>query len=174
MYEIQITNQPKSQQYIQIIPQIRALINHDGDLPIAVLANVCAALKMQFDWFWIGFYLVDEHKENLTLAPFQGPIACTRIAKGRGVCGQAWVERKTIVVPDVNQYPDHIACSSQSQSEIVIPIFSEIVIPIFDATGQVWAVLDIDHTQIATFDEIDAQYLRQIGDIISNVIFQAA
>ena len=166
MYEIQITNQPKSQQYIQIIPQIRALINHDGDLPIAVLANVCAALKMQFDWFWIGFYLVDDKKENLTLAPFQGSIACTRIAKGRGVCGQAWVERKTIVVPDVNQHPDHIACSSQSQSEIVIPIF--------DATGQVWAVLDIDHTQIATFDEIDAQYLRQIGDIISNVIFQAA
>ena len=166
MYEIQITNQSKSQQYIQIIPQIRALISHDGDLPIAVLANVCAVLKMQFDWFWIGFYLVDDKKENLTLAPFQGPIACTRIAKGRGVCGQAWVERKTIVVPDVNQHPDHIACSSQSQSEIVIPIF--------DATGQVWAVLDIDHTQIATFDEIDAQYLRQIGDIISNVIFQAA
>ncbi|MFC2506649.1 MAG: GAF domain-containing protein [Kingella sp. (in: b-proteobacteria)] len=141
-------------------------MSHDGDLPIAVLANVCAALKMQFDWFWIGFYLVDDKKENLTLAPFQGPIACTRIAKGRGVCGQAWVERKTIVVPDVNQHPDHIACSSQSQSEIVIPIF--------DATGQVWAVLDIDHTQIATFDEIDTQYLRQIGDIISNVIFQAA
>ena len=109
----------KAEQYQSIIPQIQAIIEDETDV-IANLANICAALKQQFDWFWIGFYLVKDNE--LVLGPFQGPIACTRIAIGRGVCGSAWQQQQVIIVPDVDQFPGHIACSSASRSEIVLPI----------------------------------------------------
>lgn len=144
----------KIAKYEELLPQITYLIRGDNDLFIANLANIVAVLKEAFDWFWVGFYLVDEKQENLILAPFQGTLACTRIAKGRGVCGQAWVNNQILVVPNVNEHPDHIACSSLSQSEIVLPLHNQ--------HGQVIGVLDIDDTELATFDNIDAHYLAQI------------
>src|SRR5271154_3879411 len=120
--ELVIIKGTKEEQYVELIPQIAALIENEPDL-IANLANICASLKQQFDWLWIGFYLVKENE--LVLGPFQGPIACTRIKKGRGVCGLAWEQMKTIIVQDVNSFPGHIACSSDSKSEIVIPIIRQ-------------------------------------------------
>lgn len=144
----------KAEQYAALLPQIKGLLQGEPDL-IANLANVCAALREQFDWFWIGFYLV-KNKE-LVLGPFQGPVACTRIAKGRGVCGKAWEDAKTLVVPDVTKFPGHIACSSFSKSEIVVPIL----------TGkEVCAVLDIDHDTENYFDNIDKQYLEELVSFI--------
>ena len=166
MHPIQTTPAPKAEQYQQLLPQFQALIAADADIPIATLANVCAVLKEQFSWFWVGFYLVDNSRSELILAPFQGPLACTRIPKGRGVCGQAWAQNQTLVVPDVNQHPGHIACSSQSQSEIVVPLHN--------GAGEVVGVLDIDHTELATFDAIDAHYLQQLCAILSQQLFQAA
>jgi L-methionine (R)-S-oxide reductase len=150
-----ITSTDKATQYQSLIPQIEALVTDEPDL-IANLANICAALKEQFKWFWVGFYLVKDGE--LVLGPFQGPVACTRIALGRGVCGAAWQQQKTLVVPDVDDFPGHIACSSLSKSEIVVPVF-------FD--GTVTAVLDVDSELLNEFDEVDAQYLEQIVKLVS-------
>ncbi len=144
----------KEEQYSALIPQIKALIEGEPDL-IANMANITAALKEQFQWFWTGFYLVK--KDELVLGPFQGPVACTRIKKGRGVCGKAWEDAKTLIVPDVSKFPGHIACSSFSKSEIVLPIFKEKI---------VCAVLDIDHDLENYFDETDQKYLEKIIALI--------
>jgi L-methionine (R)-S-oxide reductase len=144
----------KTEQYTTLIPQIEALLYGEPDL-IANLANISAALKEQFKWFWVGFYLVKDNE--LVLGPFQGPVACTRIALGKGVCGAAWQQAKTLVVPDVDAFPGHIACSSLSRSEIVIPIFQD---------GKVIAVLDVDSELLDQFDETDAQHLEQIVKLL--------
>lgn len=149
----------KVEQYENLLPQLQHLIRGDSDLFIANLANVTAVLKETFGWFWIGFYLVDDKQENLLLAPFQGTLACTRIAKGRGVCGQAWAQNQILVVPNVNEHPDHIACSSLSQSEIVLPLYNQ--------HGQIIGVLDVDDTELATFDDTDAHYLAQICAVLT-------
>ncbi|HBO72675.1 MAG TPA: diguanylate cyclase [Acinetobacter sp.] len=146
----------KAEQYQSIIPQIQAIIEDETDI-IANLANICAALKQQFDWFWIGFYLVKDNE--LVLGPFQGPIACTRIAIGRGVCGSAWQQQQVIIVPDVDQFPGHIACSSASRSEIVLPMMKN---------GECLGVLDIDSSELNQFDEVDAKYLKQLIVMIEN------
>lgn len=145
----------KEARYQELFPQLCALIEGETNL-IANLANVTSALKMAFNHFWIGFYLVE--KEELILGPFQGPIACTRIKYGKGVCGTAWKEQSSIIVPNVNDFPGHIACSSLSQSEIVVPIFKN---------NQVVAVLDIDSEQLNSFDEIDKEQLEKIAGCIS-------
>ncbi|MEB6668762.1 GAF domain-containing protein [Acinetobacter vivianii] len=148
----------KVEQYQSILPQIQAIVEDESDV-IANLANICAALKQQFGWFWIGFYLVKGNE--LVLGPFQGPIACTRITKGRGVCGSAWQQQQVIVVPDVDQFPGHIACSSDSKSEIVLPIMKN---------GECVGVLDIDSDELNQFDEIDAEYLKQLMSVIEKFI----
>ena len=145
----------KAEQYKSIIPQIEALLFGEPDL-VANLANVAAALKEQFKWFWVGFYLVKG--DELVLGPFQGPVACTRIALGKGVCGLAWKDAKTLVVPDVDEFPGHIACSSLSKSEIVVPVFHN---------GKVAAVLDVDSEALAQFDNVDARYLEQIVKLVN-------
>lgn len=144
----------KTDQYQSLIPQIEALLNGETDL-IANMANICAALKEQFNWFWVGFYMVK--KDELVLGPFQGPVACTRIAKGRGVCGSSWAEAKTLIVPDVDAFPGHIACSSLSRSEIVLPLFNG---------NEVVGVLDVDSSELDHFDGIDAKYLEQIVKLL--------
>lgn len=148
--DLQIIKGDKKTQYQSLIPQIEGLLYGETDL-VANMANVCAALKEQFNWFWVGFYLVKN--EELVLAPFQGPVACTRIQKGRGVCGTAWAEAKTLIVPDVDQFPGHIACSSLSKSEIVLPILKDDV---------VIGVLDVDSEHLNHFDEEDEKGLTQI------------
>ncbi|NCD71819.1 GAF domain-containing protein [Mucilaginibacter agri] len=145
----------KAEQYQSLIPQIEGLLFGETDL-VANLANVSAALKEQFKWFWVGFYLVKQGE--LVLGPFQGPVACTRIAKGKGVCGASWAEEKTLVVPDVDAFPGHIACSSLSRSEIVVPLFKD---------GQVWGVLDVDSEDLDQFNETDAKYLEQIVKLVN-------
>ncbi|MDR0834839.1 MAG: GAF domain-containing protein [Candidatus Symbiothrix sp.] len=140
----------KEDVYQSLLPQIKALVQSEPDL-IASLANIAAVLKMAFGFLWVGFYLVKG--EELVLGPFQGPIACTRIAYGKGVCGTAWKERRTIIVPDVEQFPGHIACSSESKSEIVVPL---------SINNTLTGVLDIDSNQLDTFDAIDAKYLEAI------------
>jgi len=149
------TSIDKTEQYTTLIPQIEALLFGEPDL-VANLANVAAALKEQFKWFWVGFYLVKNNE--LVLGPFQGPVACTRIGLGKGVCGAAWQQAKTLVVPDVEAFPGHIACSSLSQSEIVVPVFHN---------GEVVAVLDVDSELLDQFDETDAQYLEQIVKLLN-------
>ena len=144
----------KEEQYLQILPQINGLIEHEKDL-IANLANITAALKQQFNWWWIGFYLIKNNE--LVLGPFQGPMACTRIQYGRGVCGTAWKENKTIIVDDVSTFPGHIACSSFSRSEIVVPI---------NRNENVIAVLDVDSEHLQHFDEVDKKYLEMIVKLI--------
>lgn len=148
----------KVEQYQSILPQIQAIVEDEADV-IANLANICAALRQQFGWFWIGFYLVKGNE--LVLGPFQGPIACTRIAKGRGVCGSAWQQQHVIVVPDVDQFPGHIACSSDSKSEIVLPIMKN---------GECVGVLDIDSDELNQFDGVDAEYLQQLMTMIEKFI----
>src|ERR1700749_4139961 len=143
------TSTDKREQYQSLIPQIEALLYGEPDL-VANMANICAALKEQFRWFWVGFYMVKDNE--LVLGPFQGPVACTRIAKGRGVCGASWEQAKTLIVPDVEAFPGHIACSSLSRSEIVLPVFKQ---------NEVAAVLDVDSEELNTFDDTDAQYLEQ-------------
>lgn len=144
----------KEEQYAQLIPQIEGLLQGEPDI-VANLANITAALKQQFGWLWVGFYLVKD--DELVLGPFQGPVACTRIQKGRGVCGTSWEKNETIIVPNVEKFPGHIACSSLSKSEIVVPIIrNNIVI----------AVLDADSEELATFDETDKIYLEKIADLI--------
>ena len=149
--ELRIKNGDKQEMYETLLPQIASLVGNETDL-IANMANVAAALKQTFGFFWVGFYLVKG--EELILGPFQGPIACTRIRKGRGVCGTAWAKAETLVVPDVDAFPRHIACSSLSRSEIVVPLIRE--------DGEVWGVLDIDSESLNTFDEIDARFLGEI------------
>jgi GAF domain-containing protein len=144
----------REEQYLELIPQIAALLQDEPDL-IANLANICAALKQQFEWLWIGFYIVKG--DELVLAPFQGPIACTRIKKGRGVCGTAWLQMKTIIVQNVDEFPGHITCSSLSKSEIVVPLFRQ---------GQVFGVLDIDHSEFASFDKTDELFLTEIISLL--------
>jgi L-methionine (R)-S-oxide reductase len=150
-----ITSADKAEQYKSLIPQIEELLYGETDL-VANMANVCAALKEQFKWFWVGFYLVKNGQ--LVLGPFQGPVACTRIAKGKGVCGAAWEQAKTLVVPDVDLFPGHIACSSLSRSEIVLPIFNN---------GEVIGVLDVDASELAQFDDTDALYLERVLKLIN-------
>ncbi|MBP3518481.1 MAG: GAF domain-containing protein [Parabacteroides sp.] len=140
----------KQERYETLLPQLQALTAGETDA-VANMANVAAALKQTFGFFWVGFYVVKE--ETLVLAPFQGPLACTRIRYGKGVCGTAWKEARTIVVPDVEQFPGHIACSSDSRSEIVVPILRK---------GTVVAVLDIDSDHLNAFDETDAEYLEKL------------
>jgi len=148
--DLQIITGNKREQYLALLPQIKAIIDGEPDL-IANLANISAALKEQFGWLWIGFYLVK--KDELVLGPFQGPLACTRIKKGRGVCGTSWAEAKTLIVPDVEKFPGHIACSSLSRSEIVVPIIRN---------NEVMAVLDADSEALDTYDETDQQYLEEV------------
>lgn len=140
----------KEEQYKALYPQVKGLLEGETDL-IANLANVAAALKEQFGWLWVGFYLVKG--EELVLGPFQGPVACTRIRKGRGVCGSCWAKGETLIVPDVEKFPGHIACSSLSRSEIVLPLFQQ---------NEIVGVLDIDSVELSTFDEVDQQNLEAI------------
>ncbi len=152
--DLSIVKGTKAEQYHSLIPQIKALLTGEPDL-IANLANITAALKEQFSWLWVGFYLVKN--DELVLAPFQGPVACTRIKKGRGVCGAAWQQEQTLIVPDVEKFPGHIACSSLSKSEIVVPIFHQNI---------VIAILDVDSINFNEFDETDKQYLEEIVSLI--------
>jgi L-methionine (R)-S-oxide reductase len=138
----------KDEKYRALLPQLKSLIEGESDV-IANLANVAAALKETFGFFWVGFYIVKG--DELVLGPFQGPIACTRIRKGRGVCGTAWAKAATQVVPDVDAFPGHIACSSSSRSEIVVPLRNR--------DGEVWGVLDVDSEDLNSFDETDVRYL---------------
>lgn len=152
--DLSIVQGTKDEKYKSVIPQIKALIEGEPDL-VANLANIVAALMEQFGWLWIGFYLVKENQ--LVLAPFQGPVACTRIKKGRGVCGASWEKAQTIVVPDVEKFPGHIACSSKSRSEIVVPVIRD---------NKVMGVLDVDSEHLASFDETDKKFLEEIVDLI--------
>jgi GAF domain-containing protein len=152
--DLKIIQGSKEQQYISLIPQIKSLIEGEKNM-IANMANICAALKEQFGWLWVGFYLVEENE--LVLGPFQGPVACTRIQKGKGVCGAAWQNAQTILVPDVELFPGHIACSSLSKSEIVLPVFSK---------NEIIGVLDVDSIRLNEFDEIDKQFLEEIVGLL--------
>jgi GAF domain-containing protein len=153
--DLHLINASKEEQYLSLLPQIEGLIAGEVDLT-ANLANVCAALKAQFNFFWVGFYVVKG--DELVLGPFQGPVACTRIAKGRGVCGQAWQQKHVLLVPDVDAFPGHIACSSLSKSEVVIPLFG--------ADDEVKAVLDVDSDRLNDFDEIDVTYLSKLCSLL--------
>ena len=145
----------KEEEYQSLLPQIKGLLTGETDL-VANMANMAAALKEQFQWFWVGFYLVKNNE--LVLAPFQGPVACTRIQKGRGVCGSSWSQAETLIVPDVEKFPGHIACSSLSKSEIVVPV---------KKNGEVVAVLDVDSDVYNYFDETDKKYLEEIVHLIN-------
>ena len=148
--DLQIISGSKKEQYQSLLPQIKGLLEGETDL-VANLANIAAALKEQFGWLWTGFYLVKE--DELVLGPFQGPVACTRIRKGRGVCGTSWAVAKTLIVPDVEKFPGHIACSSLSKSEIVVPLIKD---------GVVTGVLDVDASEYNQFDETDKRFLEEI------------
>jgi L-methionine (R)-S-oxide reductase len=148
----------KAERYKTLVPQLEALSSGEPDL-IANLANISAALRQTMNFFWVGFYIVKNNE--LVLGPFQGPIACTRIAFGKGVCGACWKERKTIIVPDVEEFPGHIACSSDSKSEIVLPAFKN---------GEVALVLDVDSNRLNDFDETDQLYLSQVMQLIEKMI----
>ncbi len=176
----------KAEQYQSLIPQIKGLLEGEHDL-VANMANVVAALNEQFGWFWVGFYVVKpspfhlspgvltkeetaaampaSENEELVLAPFQGPVACTRIKKGRGVCGSSWAQSKTLIVPDVEKFPGHIACSSLSKSEIVVPVIRN---------NKVVAVLDVDSSEYDQFDETDKKYLEEIVGLIEFAPVSAA
>jgi L-methionine (R)-S-oxide reductase len=153
--DLSIITGTKEEQYEALIPQIKGLLQGESDL-VANLGNIAAALKEQFGWLWVGFYLVKNNE--LVLGPFQGPVACTRIKKGRGVCGTSWAKAETLVVPDVEQFPGHIACSSLSRSEIVVPIIYK---------EEVIAILDADSAELENFDSTDKKYLEQIVQLVS-------
>jgi len=162
--DLNIITGTKKDQYESLLPQIRGLLEGEPDL-IANLANITAALKEQFGWLWVGFYLVkpavsaaSSNEKELVLAPFQGPVACTRIKKGKGVCGTSWERSQTLIVADVEKFPGHIACSSLSRSEIVVPVIYN---------NEVVGVLDIDSDQLDNFNETDQFYLEQIVKLIS-------
>ena len=144
----------KEERYSNLLPQVKGLLEGEPEL-VANLANISAALKEQFGWLWVGFYLVKG--EELVLGPFQGPVACTRIKKGRGVCGKCWENKRTLIVADVEKFPGHIACSSLSRSEIVIPVLNN---------NEVVAVLDVDSEALNHFDETDKKYLEEIVEMI--------
>ena len=146
----------KDEIYAQLLPQLTALTEGESDM-IACMANLCAALHQTFGWLWTGFYRAKG--DELVLGPFQGPLACVRIKRGKGVCGTAWIKEETIVVPDVEKFPGHIACSSLSRSEIVVPIKN--------SSGETIAVLDIDSEQTDTFDDTDAHWLGKGADLLS-------
>ena len=152
------TDATKQEKYSTLIPQIEALVMGETD-PIANLSNIAAALKQALNFFWVGFYLVKE--SQLVLGPFQGPIACTRINLGKGVCGTSWKEKRNIIVPDVDAFPGHIACSSASKSEIVLPAFKN---------GEVALVLDVDSDKLNDFDEIDEVELSKVMRIIEKLV----
>jgi GAF domain-containing protein len=160
--DLNIVAGTKTEQYESLIPQIKGLLEGEPDI-VANLANVVAALKQQFGWLWVGFYLVKSAyakasaESELVLGPFQGPIACTRIRKGKGVCGTSWEKAQTIIVPDVEKFPGHIACSSLSKSEIVVPVIRN---------NEVVAVLDVDSEELNEFDETDKIYLEKIVELI--------
>lgn len=145
---------PKEDRYRELLPQIKALMEKEQD-PVANMANLAAVLKEAFQFLWVGFYLVKD--DQLVLGPFQGPVACTRIDKGKGVCGTAWATREIIIVEDVNQFEGHIACNNLSKSEIVIPIIKN---------GTFMGVLDVDSERLDDFDNIDAAYLLRIADLL--------
>lgn len=148
----------KAEKYRGLLPQIEALVTGEPDLT-ANLANIASALKYGMDFFWVGFYLVKD--DELVLGPFQGPIACTRIRMGKGVCGTSWEKAETIVVEDVDAFPGHIACSSDSRSEIVLPAFKE---------GKVALILDVDSDQLSDFDETDKEYLEQLMRVVEKLL----
>jgi L-methionine (R)-S-oxide reductase len=155
----------KSSRYKTLVPQIEALTEGEPDL-IANLSNIAAALRQTMNFFWVGFYIVKNNampagRQELVLGPFQGPIACTRIAFGKGVCGACWKEKKVMLVPDVEEFPGHIACSSDSKSEIVLPAFKN---------GEVALVLDVDSDKLNDFDETDKMYLTEVMHIIEKMI----
>ena len=152
--DMNIITGTKTQQYESLIPQVKGLLEGETDL-VANLANLVASLKEQFQWLWVGFYLVKNNE--LVLGPFQGPVACTRIRKGRGVCGTSWEKEETIIVPDVERFPGHIACSSSSRSEIVVPVMRN---------NEVMGVLDVDSEKFDQFDETDQIYLEKIVELI--------
>ena len=154
---ILISGITKKEKYESLIPQIKALVEGEKDL-IANISNIIASLKYGMNFFWVGVYFVKNNE--LVLGPFQGPVACTRIAFGKGVCGTAWKEKKTVIVEDVEKFPNHIACSSESRSEIVVPCLKQ---------GEVFAVLDVDSDKLNDFDETDKQYLEKIAVIISSL-----
>ncbi len=155
---LHIAGQTKAEKYSSLLPQLKALCEGEHNR-IANLANVAAALKQTFGFFWVGFYIV--RGNELVLGPFQGPLACTRIALGKGVCGTAWKEKITVVVPDVEQFPGHIACSSESKSEIVVPIFGTL--------GDVVMVLDVDSDKLNDFDAVDEKYLKEICEWVGTL-----
>ncbi|NVJ46761.1 MAG: GAF domain-containing protein [Cytophagia bacterium] len=148
----------KAEKYQSLIPQIEALVTGELDLT-ANLANIASALKYGMGFFWVGFYLVKE--DELVLGPFQGPIACTRIRKGKGVCGTSWANAETVLVPNVDEFPGHIACSSDSKSEIVLPAFKN---------GEVALILDVDSDQINDFDSVDQEYLEKLMRIVEKLL----
>jgi L-methionine (R)-S-oxide reductase len=154
--DLLITGTTKEEKYQSLLPQIKGLLEGESDL-VANMGNVCAALKFGMDFFWVGFYLVKE--EQLVLGPFQGPVACTRIHKGKGVCGASWQRNEVIIVEDVEKFPGHIACSALSRSEIVLPLH--------DAQGSVTGVFDVDSSELASFDHTDEHYLKQILSLLS-------
>ena len=155
--DLKIASGTKSEQYASLLPQIRALIEGESDA-VSNLANMAAALKEQFGWLWVGFYMVKGGE--LVVGPFQGPVACTRIRKGKGVCGASWQEARTLIVPDVEAFPGHIACSSLSKSEIVVPVFHD---------GEVVGVLDVDSVSLNTFNEEDQRWLEELVKAIPGV-----
>jgi L-methionine (R)-S-oxide reductase len=156
---IHIIAADKEEKYRELLPQMEALIGGETN-QTANMANICAALKYGMGFFWVGFYLVN--KSELVLGPFQGPVACTRIGRGKGVCGAAWEKKETILVPDVELFPGHIACSSLSKSEIVVPLL--------DNEGEVFAVLDVDSDRLSDFDETDSRYLTCITQLLGNTL----
>ena len=152
--DLTIIEGSKTERYTALLPQVKALMEGETDL-VANLANVAAALKEQFGWLWVGFYMVK--KDELVVGPFQGPVACTRIRKGKGVCGTSWEQAKTLIVPDVEAFPGHIACSSLSKSEIVVPIIRN---------GEVLGVLDADSIDLDAFDQEDQRWLEEMMEAI--------
>ena len=154
--DLLISQGTKEQQYQTLLPQIKGLLTGETNA-VANMANICAALKEQFNFFWVGFYLVANNE--LVLGPFQGPVACTRIAYNRGVCGSAWAQQETLIVPNVEEFPGHIACSSLSKSEIVIPIIKD---------GKCIGVLDVDSQELDSFDLIDKKYLIAILEVFTS------
>ena len=152
------TSTDKEERYKTLVPQIEALVTGEPDL-VANLSNIAAALRQSMEFFWVGFYLVKQNQ--LVLGPFQGPIACTRIDFGKGVCGASWKEQKTILVPNVDEFPGHIACSSASKSEIVLPAFKD---------GQVALVLDVDSDKLNDFDDVDQRALEQVMRVVEKFL----
>jgi GAF domain-containing protein len=155
---IQVTGTTKAEKYESLLPQLKSLVEGEPDF-IANLSNIMSALKYTMDFFWVGIYFVKENQ--LVLGPFQGPVACTRIAYGKGVCGKTWELKKTLVVEDVDQFPGHIACSSLSRSEIVLPAF--------DKSGEVTLILDVDSEHLSNFDPTDQKYLEQVMRLIESL-----